>query len=928
MRSLIRLLVVLVTVLALAPLTPVVRASDESPIDIKKCICAPGAGACQHYLRTPKKPTVDPCFCHKCREFSKHDGATLPSGWSSACFQNKKEPIYLKRHAAAWGIICSDCMQNTTKCKGGGTDCAACSFSGPSTKDYAGRDAKRTVMKRLSVEERFFKKAKAVRVLYNAHFYLVTDVPSIKVSTGPASKRKASGHEWAHMMMERAEYARREFTDHLGGPLITDKPTGMYIPMNRRDGNDLARSYLGNPTANILYGGSDTSSVASGFCFHGFVISMEHFGNGGDPAIHFAMRHMIGHELMSCWVVVDGHNRALPRWLHVGAAHWLSRLQPRFSDDAFACHLEGKVMDLPGEDWDKDLLRIANASKPGAIEKLLVKNAQGQLTKDDHRRAWSYMDLCLSEWRAPWVAMLTARRKRAKSRDAFVEHLEVTPEIFDERWRERVKGKRPHMDPLRADVEGTTNEDLTSRERESLRREKDPATLSARVRGLGTVDDPETAELLIDLLERNNALVRETVMVSLMEIELPDVLAAAWRRGLGHKHAMARAYAARLCGLRGLADAVSALRAQLSDRNWYARAEAAVALGTLGDTQSLGALAKLLGDSAGKTKVAAMDALAMLGEKSEPAVGAIAKYLSSPRWQLRVAATEALGGIGSMEAVEPLITRMEIESGRLRRDIQKALEKITRDDLGEKPEHWRGWWEKQKAASGGRLPGRPEAPTTGAPEEEPESRYAEAEYFGIELYGSRVAFVLDTSGSMELRFRPDLTGMKRRGRRLKGTNKIDICKAEIAETLKTLDSRSHFNLISFGDRVKSWKDGVVSASSDNVQSAISWLRNRPAAGETNYYDALRTVLELGERPDASPNFKDTPDTITFLTDGMPTRGEITDSKTLLAWYTRLNRYSRVTTHVIAFGDKGLEIELLRDLARQNFGTFVHVPGRK
>jgi hypothetical protein len=348
----------------------------------------------------------------------------------------------------------------------------------------------------------------------------------------------------------------------------------------------------------------------------------------------------------------------------------------------------------------------------------------------------------------------------------------------------------------------------------------------------------------------------------------------------------------------------------------------------LGDKASFSALVKLLGDSADKAKVAAMDALAMLGERSEPAVGTIAKQLSSPRWQLRVAATESLGGIGSMEAVEPLITRMEIESGRLRRDIQSALETITRDDLGEKPEHWRTWWDKQKAASGGKLPGRPDAPTTGPPAAEPETRYAEAEYFGIELFGSRVAFVLDTSGSMELRFRPDTKGMQRRGRTLRGNNKIDICKAEIAETLKTLDSRSHFNLISFGDRVKSWKDGVVSASSENVKDAISWLRNRPAAGETNYYDALRTVLEIGERPDASPNFKDTPDTITFLTDGMPTRGEITDPKTLLAWYTRLNRYSRVTTHVIAFGDKGLEIELLRNLATQNYGTFVHVPGRK
>jgi Mg-chelatase subunit ChlD len=100
-----------------------------------------------------------------------------------------------------------------------------------------------------------------------------------------------------------------------------------------------------------------------------------------------------------------------------------------------------------------------------------------------------------------------------------------------------------------------------------------------------------------------------------------------------------------------------------------------------------------------------------------------------------------------------------------------------------------------------------------------------------------------------------------------------------------------------------------------------------SGGETNYYDALRAVLDVGDRPDSSSEFDDTPDTITFLTDGMPTRGDITDSKTILSWYTYLNRYSRVTTHVVAFGDKGLEVELLRALAEKNFGTFVHVHGK-
>ncbi len=928
MRTLLRSLAAAALVLAALAGPARVHAADDDAPRPGACVCGTGTGACQHFLRNPAKPTIDPCWCPRCAGGNTHDGKSVPSGWDPTCFQGKTEADYLRRHCAAWGITCSECLEDDHVCSAGPAKCAICAANGPGAKDYAGNDKRRTVGQRLAKERRFFKKPEDVRILYDRHFYLVTDVGPQKVLVTPTTKRTVSAHEWAHLMLERAEYARREFTQALGDELSIDKPTGMYIPEKRRDGDGLAGTYLGQSTANILYGGTDKSTVADGFCFHGFVISMEQFGQGGDPAIHFAMRHMIGHELMSCWVVVDGHNRALPRWLHVGVAHWLSRLQPRFREDAFACNLEGQVLELPGTKWDKELRRIASTSKPGAIETLLAKSAQGQLSDDDHRRAWSWMDLCLSEWRDPWVALLKALRKRVPARDAFVQALGVTPEVFDERWRERVLGKRDSMNPEKKDDAAATAEALGARERAALRKETDPATLAALVRGLGTVADPETAVALVDLLERDDPLVRETVLVALVGIEDPATRDAAWHAGLAHKDPIARAYVARLCAARGITEALPELRTQLGDANWYARAEAARALGALHDESAVGALVPLVRDSADKTRVAAMDALADIGERAEPAVANIADLLTHSRWQLRVAAAQALGRIGSMEGVEPLLARMEVEQGRLRKDIQTALAAITHDDLGEKPEFWRDWWERQKVANGGRIPGRP---TTAAPpaepRENPDDRYAKPEYFGIDLFANRVAFVLDTSGSMDLRFVADAGGTKRRGRVLRGATKIEMCKSEIAESLKTLDPRSHFTLVSFSDGVKTWKDDPVVASAQNVESATDWLRNLPAAGETNYYDALRTVLDLGERPDSSPAFRDTPDTITFLTDGMPTRGALTDSKTLLSWFTNLNRYARVTTHVVAFGDKGLEVEFLRALAERNYGTFVHVHGR-
>ena len=57
---------------------------------------------------------------------------------------------------------------------------------------------------------------------------------------------------------------------------------------------------------------------------------------------------------------------------------------------------------------------------------------------------------------------------------------------------------------------------------------------------------------------------------------------------------------------------------------------------------------------------------------------------------------------------------------------------------------------------------------------------------------------------------------------------------------------------------------------------------------------------------------------------MPTQGEITDSDTLLEWYTSLNRYARIRTHVIAFGSKGVDNVMLRGMAERNGGRFIQV----
>lgn len=126
-----------------------------------------------------------------------------------------------------------------------------------------------------------------------------------------------------------------------------------------------------------------------------------------------------------------------------------------------------------------------------------------------------------------------------------------------------------------------------------------------------------------------------------------------------------------------------------------------------------------------------------------------------------------------------------------------------------------------------------------------------------------VVFVLDTSGSM-------------RG------EKIEQCRAAIEYCLTQLQPEDRFNIVTFGTEVNSLARQPVSIEKANLTKAQNFVEDIVAHGKTNIEGALKASFEF-EHAEGRPRM------IIFLTDGVPTAGELRPEKIveqIPQWNTR------------------------------------------
>ncbi len=184
-------------------------------------------------------------------------------------------------------------------------------------------------------------------------------------------------------------------------------------------------------------------------------------------------------------------------------------------------------------------------------------------------------------------------------------------------------------------------------------------------------------------------------------------------------------------------------------------------------------------------------------------------------------------------------------------------------------------------------PARPRAPAGGGVSGAKGGGDGIPRFMGVAAKGSRIVFVLDSSGSMH-------------------DTRLAHAKYEVRKSLRSLPVTSSFYIFFFNSvTIRMPGEGLVKAAPAAVASAISWVDSQQCGGGTNPEEAMMEALAMR------------PDTIFLMTDGVFDDPGVADR--IRAANTHECRIS-----TIAFHDPAGEA-ILRRIAAENGGDFRFVP---
>jgi len=286
-------------------------------------------------------------------------------------------------------------------------------------------------------------------------------------------------------------------------------------------------------------------------------------------------------------------------------------------------------------------------------------------------------------------------------------------------------------------------------------------------------------------------------------------------------------------------------------------------------------------------------------------------------WAVVSGACLGLGRQRDARVPGELVRRLRHPDACVRASAHESLARLTGLDHGVDPAQWEEWWEQvaegyvfpddeaarpgpEGQAPDGDRPGRDGKTTDRAPRP---GRPTFARFFGIEVTGRRVAFVIDYSQSM---WGP---------RRAKAER-------ELLAGVKGLPSDHTFAVVLFNGKVWWHKPGPVPARPQEKLDLALYLVEQETKNYTNIYDALDQALGLmglGSEPhEPAPGL----DELLLLSDGEPNRGKLRRPAQIVAAIEAMAA-GALPIHTVSLLDE--KSALLEDLARVTGGRHVWDP---
>lgn len=280
---------------------------------------------------------------------------------------------------------------------------------------------------------------------------------------------------------------------------------------------------------------------------------------------------------------------------------------------------------------------------------------------------------------------------------------------------------------------------------------------------------------------------------------------------------------------------------------------------------------------------------------SDEAAAALLELLEDPDRRVRAEAIGPILRLRRPESVPLLVERMKVESGRLRREVGRALRLLTGQSLRDAADPWVRWWEQSGAAF--EVPALEEALAAEARREASRER-SQTMFYGVPVDSDLVCFVIDASGSMRYRASDDEDDERSR---------LDVAKSEILGVLERLPEGAMVNLVFFDSEVDPWQRRPVPLDEDSRESLRAFVTEARPGGQTAMHAALRQAFTYDEI-----------DTIYFLTDGHP-EGGLDDPTQIRLEVERWNSTQHVQIHGVSIGQDN---ELVRAVAEVTGGRYV------